>query len=268
MGEAAPLIEVEPITEVAQTTEAAPLIQVETVTETAPVIDTEPELLIAPVVQESQLAEAILDTDAGSDTEVAAVIQSAPGIEATPVTESEAVAVVETETVKEAELVTTEQIISEPAEQASVASVPTEVPIAAAPLVEEILSASLPVTEEPAPEIKADLKEIKQDKKQKRQQKSKRKSESERKSECEKDTLDSAVPEEEIVPTVEEKLELLHFWQIFRFFIIISNFVCTISYPVHYWFVVNLCHSKFAFPLPHWIHVDQFRPQLFSCLQL
>merc|ERR1711956_115797 len=64
-------------------------------------------------------------------------------------------------------------------------------------------------TEEPAPEIKADLKEIKQDKKQKRQQKSKRKSESERKSECEKDTLDSAVPEEEIVPTVEEKLELL-----------------------------------------------------------
>merc|ERR1712008_446650 len=203
MGEAAPLIEVEPITEVAQTTEAAPLIQVETVTETAPVIDTEPELLIAPVVQESQLAEA------GSDTEVAAVIQSAPVIEATPVTESEAVAVVETETVKEAELVTTEQIISEPAEQASVASVPTEVPIAAAPLVEEILSASLPVTEEPAPEIKADLKEIKQDKKQKRQQKSKRKSESERKSECEKDTLDSAVPEEEIVPTVEEKLELL-----------------------------------------------------------
>merc|ERR1712106_917534 len=76
-----------------------------------------PELLIAPVLQESQLAEAILDT----------------------------------ETVKEAELVTTEQIISEPAEQASVASVPTEVPIAAAPLVEEILSASLPVTEEPAP---------------------------------------------------------------------------------------------------------------------
>merc|ERR1712179_33876 len=55
-------------------------------------------------------------------------------------------------------------------------------------------SPSLPVTEEPAPDIKDNFKDkIKQEKKQKRQQRQKRKSESERKSECEKDSVDSTV---------------------------------------------------------------------------
>merc|ERR1712179_433190 len=92
--------------------------------------------------------------------------------------DTEAVATVESVTVKEAELITAEQIIPEPAEQASVGSVPKEV---AAPLVEEI-------------DIKDNFKDkIKQEKKQKRQQRQKRKSESERKSECEKDIVDSTV---------------------------------------------------------------------------